>query len=54
MSYDKWSDPEICLAAVNQDGWALEHVEKQTPELILATIRQNPEALRYVKPKEVT
>lgn len=36
------------LAAVKQDGWALQHVKEQTPEICLAAVKQYGYALQYV------
>lgn len=41
--------PEICLAAVRQNGLALQFVKKQTPEICLAAVQQNGLALEFVK-----
>ena len=40
---------EICLAAVKQDGNALEYVKNQTEEICLEAVKQNGWALRYVR-----
>ena len=40
---------EICLAAVKQDGTALQYVKEQTPEICLEAVKQNGFALKYVK-----
>jgi hypothetical protein len=40
--------PEICLAAVQLDGSALQFVNNQTPEICLAAVTQNGLALDYV------
>lgn len=32
--------PEICLAAVQQDGHALQYVKEQTPEICLAAVQE--------------
>jgi len=40
---------QLCLAAVQQDGWALEYIKEQTPEICLAAVQQTWRALRYVK-----
>ena len=37
------------LEAVQKDGWALEYVKEQTPEICLAAVRQNVWALNWVK-----
>jgi hypothetical protein len=41
--------PEICLAAVRQDGRALWYVKKQTQEICRAAARQNSRAINFVK-----
>ena len=38
-----------CLEAVKRDGYALQYVKEQTPEICLAAVKQNELALRYVK-----
>jgi hypothetical protein len=40
---------EICLAAVKQNGLALQFVKEQTEELCLAAVKQNGLALQFVK-----
>jgi hypothetical protein len=40
--------PEVCLAAVQNNGYALSYVPKQTPEICLAAVRRNGGALQYV------
>jgi hypothetical protein len=40
---------EICLAAVNQNGTALGHVNVQTEEICLAAVNQDGSALYYVE-----
>jgi len=43
--------PEICLAAVKQDGYAIQYVPKillQVYDICLAAVKQNSGALRYV------
>ena len=37
------------LEAVKQDGWALQYVKEQTPEICLEAVKQDGYALRYVK-----
>jgi len=42
--------PEICMAAVQKDGYALQYVKHQTPEICMAAVKQNGYyALKYVK-----
>jgi len=49
LNYIKIQTPEICLAAVQQDGMALEFVKIQTPEICAAAIKQNPETYKYIR-----
>jgi hypothetical protein len=49
IDHVKEQTPEMCLAAVKQDGHALEYVREQTPEICMAAIKQNSNALQYVK-----
>ena len=37
------------MLAVKKNGWALEFVKEQTPELCFAAIKHNGEALKYAK-----
>jgi len=37
------------LAAVSQNGYALEYVKNKTPEICLAAVNQNGLALQFVK-----
>ena len=41
--------PELCMAAVQQDGQALVFVKNQTPELCMAAVQQDGQALEFVK-----
>ena len=41
--------PEICMAAVKQNGWALKWVKTQTPELCMAAGKRNGYALKWVR-----
>ena len=43
----------MCLAAVQQNGWALEFVEHFTPEICLAAVRQNKYALQFVNDEKI-
>ena len=47
--YVKKQTPEICLAAVKRNGYALAFVKEQTKEICLEAVKQNGYALRYVK-----
>ena len=49
MVYVKKQTPEIYLAAVKQNGYALEYVKEQTEDICLEAVKQNGYALRYVK-----
>ena len=42
---------EICLAAVKQNGYALQYVKEQTPDICLAAVKQDGYALQFVKDK---
>ena len=44
-----WNDPEYCLQAVKQNGYALQWVKEQTPEICLEAVKQYGQALEYVK-----
>ena len=39
------------MAAVKQNGYALQYVREQTPEIVLAAVKQNGGALRYADAK---
>jgi hypothetical protein len=41
--------PAICMAAVRQDGYALNCIKEQTPELCMAAVQQDGWALQFVK-----
>lgn len=41
--------PELCLAAVQHDGFELEWVKQQTHEICLAAVRQTHLALKHVR-----
>jgi len=49
LKYVKNQTPELCLAAVQQNGDALSYVKDQSPEICLAAVQQNGLALEYVK-----
>jgi len=44
-----WDDDELCMLAVQQNGWALQYVKEQTLELCKLAVQQNEYALYYVK-----
>jgi len=41
--------PELCLAAIRYNSYAMYYVEEQTPELCLAAVQECSYALRYIK-----
>ena len=41
------------MAAVKQQGLALEYVKEQTPEICLEAVNQTPNAIMYVKDKSM-
>jgi hypothetical protein len=49
MRYVKNQTPELCLAAVQQNGLALQHVKNQTPKLCMVAVQKNGWSLRYVQ-----
>ena len=49
MKHSKWSDFEYCLAAVQENSYALRYIEEQNPEICLAAVQENGYALQFVK-----
>jgi hypothetical protein len=49
LKYIKNQTPDICLAAVKQDGMTLQYVQSQTPDICLAAVEQTGMALQYVQ-----
>ncbi len=45
-----WNDEYFFMAAVQQNGRALQFAKKQTPEICMAAAQQDGRALKYVKP----
>jgi hypothetical protein len=41
--------PEMCMAAVEQNGLALQYVKDQTDEICMEAVKQNGRALRNIK-----
>lgn len=41
--------PDVCMAAVKQNGNALKFVDNQTPEICMAAVKQDGNALRFVE-----
>ena len=37
------------MAAVKQNGYSLQYVKEQTPEICMAAVKQNGDSLQYVK-----
>lgn len=51
LLYLRWVEeqtPEICLAAVQQNGEVLEFIREQTIEICMAAVQQNPNAIKYI------
>ena len=44
-------DRELELEIIKTDGWCLQHIKEQTPEICMAAVRQNGYTLYYVKDK---
>ena len=56
LLYLRWVEeqtPEICLAAVQQNGEVLEFVREQTIEICMAAVQQNPNAIKYIRDLEI-
>ena len=49
FQYVKKQTHELCLAAVQKNGWALVYVKEQTHELCLVALQQDVRAFQYVK-----
>ena len=50
--FDKQT-PEICMAAVRNNGNTLKFVYEQTYEICLEAIKQNRDALQFVRDKDL-
>jgi len=46
--------PEICMAAVKQNGWNIQYVKDQTPEICLEAVKQDGRILRMIQAKNHT
>ena len=46
---EKWSDPDYCLKAVQENSMNLKYARVQTPEICLAAVKQDGFALEYVR-----
>ena len=44
-----YEDPDECLEAVKENGWALQVIKEQTEEICLEAVKQNWEALKFVE-----
>jgi hypothetical protein len=44
-----WSDPGFCLTSVQNDGYMLFYISKQTPQICLAAVQRDGLALEYVQ-----
>ena len=53
MRYIKEQTPEICLAAVQQNGRVLDLVEEQTKEVCLAAVNQTQDAIQCIRDPEM-
>uniref|UniRef100_A0A6C0BNE3 DUF4116 domain-containing protein n=1 Tax=viral metagenome TaxID=1070528 RepID=A0A6C0BNE3_9ZZZZ len=40
--------PEVCLAAVRQNGWVLPYIWNPSPQICLAAVLNDPKVLKYV------
>jgi hypothetical protein len=49
MKYQMICDEAVCLAAVEQNGDALQYVHNQTEAICLAAVKENSDALQYVR-----
>ena len=45
----KKQTPELCLAAVKENGLALQFVKNKTAKICLEAVKQNRDAIKYVK-----
>ena len=43
---EKWQDPEYCMAAVQQNGYALQYVHAPSEAVCLAAVQQDSDALQ--------
>ena len=46
---EDWNDPEYCLEAVKEDGYALRFVKNQTPDICLEAVKSDGYSLQFVK-----
>ena len=53
LKYVKERTPEICLVAVNQNGWALRYVKEQTPEICLAAVKRYKLTSNLIKDESI-
>ena len=51
---EDWNDSEYCLEAVKENGYNLEYVKEQTPEICLEAVKEDGYALEYVKEQTPT
>jgi len=49
IEFEKWSDQDYCLKAVENDGCALSYVKEQTQAICLKAVERDGDALSYVK-----
>jgi hypothetical protein len=43
------SSEQVQLAAVQQDGWAIEHIKNPSERVQMAAVQQNGDAIYYIK-----
>ncbi len=53
LAFVEHQTPEICLAAVQDNGFALMDVIHQTEELCLEAVKQNPIAIEFIRDKDM-
>ena len=46
-----WTNEKDCLEAVKENGWVLQYVKEQTPEICVQAILNDKDAKRYIKPE---
>lgn len=49
----KWFNSEYWKKAVQEDGYALQSVRKQTDKICKLAVQENSSALQYVKDKKI-
>lgn len=49
MNFPEDQSREACLAAVQQNGWALQCVKEQTEEIIQVAVSRNTYAINFIR-----